>query len=104
MNNITSSATSEGIAKGLDNVVDEAQQLLKSAADSGDARFQVLRDKFVVQVRQMREHLEDLQDAAVEKAKEAARTTDDAVHEHPYGAMGIAAAAGLLIGFLIARR
>jgi ElaB/YqjD/DUF883 family membrane-anchored ribosome-binding protein len=36
--------------------------------------------------------------------KDAARTTDEYVHEHPWGAVGVAAAAGLLLGVLIARR
>ena len=38
------------------------------------------------------------------RQRDKARATDSAVHEHPYGAMGIAAAVGLLIGFLAARR
>lgn len=38
------------------------------------------------------------------KAREAATHTDEAVHQHPYRAMGIAAAAALLAGFLVARR
>jgi ElaB/YqjD/DUF883 family membrane-anchored ribosome-binding protein len=33
-----------------------------------------------------------------------ARQADETVQAHPYGAMGVAAAAGLLIGFLAARR
>lgn len=38
------------------------------------------------------------------KAREAATHTDEAVHQHPYRAMGIAAAAALLAGILAARR
>jgi ElaB/YqjD/DUF883 family membrane-anchored ribosome-binding protein len=42
--------------------------------------------------------------AVVGGAKDAARATDEYVHEHPWGAVGIAALAGLAIGVLIARR
>ena len=94
----------EGLAHGLRHMVDEADQFLKAAAQSGDAKFDVVRDKFVEQVRRMRVQLDELEDSAIHKARHAARTTDLAVHSHPYGAMGIAAAAGLLIGFLAARR
>jgi ElaB/YqjD/DUF883 family membrane-anchored ribosome-binding protein len=38
------------------------------------------------------------------KAREAARSADDAVHHHPYGAIGMAALAGLLLGLLATRR
>jgi len=52
----------------------------------------------------MRSQLDELEDSAIHKARHAARATDRTVHSHPYGAMGIAAAAGLLIGFLAATR
>jgi ElaB/YqjD/DUF883 family membrane-anchored ribosome-binding protein len=37
-------------------------------------------------------------------AEELLRATDDYVHEHPWGAVGIAAAMGLVLGMLISRR
>ena len=36
--------------------------------------------------------------------KEAAQTTDEFVHEHPWKAVGIAAGVGLIVGLLIGRR
>ena len=39
-----------------------------------------------------------------EKAVEGAKATDEAVHEHPYQAIGIALGVGALIGYLVARR
>jgi ElaB/YqjD/DUF883 family membrane-anchored ribosome-binding protein len=38
------------------------------------------------------------------KARQAARAADRTVHAHPYGAIGLAAAVGALVGFLAARR
>ena len=40
----------------------------------------------------------------MDKAKEAARATDDFVHEHPWKAVGIGAAVGVIVGMLISRR
>jgi ElaB/YqjD/DUF883 family membrane-anchored ribosome-binding protein len=94
----------EALAHSLRRMVDEADQFLKSAVQSGDAKFDAVRDKFVEQVRQMRVQLDELEDSAIHKARRAARKTDLAIQSHPYGAIGIAAAAGLLIGFLAARR
>ena len=39
-----------------------------------------------------------------EKAVEGVQATDEAVHEHPYRASGIAFGVGTLIGYLVARR
>jgi len=94
----------EGFAHSLRHMVDEADDFLKAAAQSGDEKFDAVRGQFVEQVRQMRAQLDELEDSAIQKARHAARTTNEAVHSHPYGAIGIAAAAGLLIGFLAARR
>lgn len=60
--------------------------------------------KFARTLQQLREQLDDLQGSTRERALAAARTTDGALHQHPYGAIGIAMAAGLVLGFLASRR
>lgn len=92
------------LAQGLHHIVDEAERMLGSAVDSGDERLDEARAKFAAQVRQMRAQLDDLQDSALTRARHAARRADLAAHDHPYAAMGIAAAAGLLLGSLLALR
>jgi ElaB/YqjD/DUF883 family membrane-anchored ribosome-binding protein len=39
-----------------------------------------------------------------EKAVECSQATDEAVHEHPYQAIGIALGLGAVIGYMLARR
>ncbi len=92
------------LAQGLRHVVDEAEQLLRHAADSGDQRLEAVRARFDTQVKRMRMQLDDLENTASHKARQAAHAADHAVHSHPYGAMGAAAAIALLIGVLVARR
>jgi ElaB/YqjD/DUF883 family membrane-anchored ribosome-binding protein len=101
---MTATEGSQGLANSLRHMIDETDQLLKSAAASGDQKFQGIRDKVLEQVRQMRVQLAELEEAGLQKAKDVAKATDDTVHAHPYGAMAVAAAAGVLIGFLAARR
>jgi ElaB/YqjD/DUF883 family membrane-anchored ribosome-binding protein len=62
--------------------VSEARRRLADALDSGKELYGRVRDKAV----------------------EGAKVADDAVHEHPYQAIGIALGVGALIGFLAARR
>lgn len=92
------------VSHNLRHMVDEIDIFLKSAADTGDQKFNAVRDRLVEQVREMREQLDELNQATVARVKRAARQADETVHAHPYSAMGVAAAAGLLIGFLAARR
>jgi ElaB/YqjD/DUF883 family membrane-anchored ribosome-binding protein len=94
----------ERLAASLKQMVDEADQLLKSAQGTGSDKFNAARDKFETQLRHARKELEQLQDDALHSARRAVRTADHAVHEHPYTAMGISAGVGLLLGMLIARR
>lgn len=95
---------SQAAGHNLRHMVDEIDTFLKSAADTGDQRFNAVRDKLTLQVQDMRAQLDELNRATLERVKRAARQADESVHAHPYGAMGMAAAAGLLIGYLAARR
>jgi ElaB/YqjD/DUF883 family membrane-anchored ribosome-binding protein len=63
-----------------------------------------LRSRLEEQVRHLRRQLDELQENTLHHARHAARTADRTVQEHPYSAIGVAAAAGLLLGFLLARR
>jgi ElaB/YqjD/DUF883 family membrane-anchored ribosome-binding protein len=48
--------------------------------------------------------LNQLQEALVSRTKQAAATTDELVHDNPWGAIGVGVALGLLIGFMLPRR
>lgn len=105
MNTSTSLAGGQDqLASRLRHITDEAEQLLSAVADSGDLGFEAAREELSKQVKHMRARLERLEGVATHKARDALKKTDRTVHDHPYTAMGLAAAAGLLIGFMAARR
>jgi len=101
---ITEGNTQDRLARNLRHIVEDADHLLKTAVKSGDAQFDALRERFEGQLRRMRLQLDELEDSAMHKARQAARATDEAAHSHPYAAIGLGAAAGLLIGWLLTRR
>jgi ElaB/YqjD/DUF883 family membrane-anchored ribosome-binding protein len=94
----------DGLAHNLRRLVEEIENFLQAAAQTGDEKFMTIRGQLAEQVRNMRWQLDELEDNAVHKARHAARVADQTIHGHPYGAIGVAAAVGLLVGFLAARR
>jgi ElaB/YqjD/DUF883 family membrane-anchored ribosome-binding protein len=92
------------LGQGLRDRVDQAERLLKSVARTGDKRVDALRDRLVGQARQIRSQLDELEDRAAFRARRAVHRADRAVTSHPYSAIGIAVAIGVLAGILAARR
>lgn len=85
-------------------VLNDAEDLLKAAASSSGERAIELREKAMDSLRRAKDAVSDAQMAVVDKTKAAARATDDYVHDHPWKAVGIAAAVGFVLGLIINRR
>lgn len=94
----------ERVSLRVQSLVDEAAELLKNAQRAGQSQLASTRDKLASQLRAARAELAQLEEDALVQARRVARATDEAVHEHPYVAIGFAAGAGLLIGLLLGRR
>jgi ElaB/YqjD/DUF883 family membrane-anchored ribosome-binding protein len=97
-------SSSSKIGESLGQTAGDAESLLRNAGETASAAYDSVLKRAAQQLRRAQAEFLRLEEAAVDHAKDAARATDHAVHEHPYAAMGAAAALGLLIGALIARR
>jgi ElaB/YqjD/DUF883 family membrane-anchored ribosome-binding protein len=64
----------------------------------------IARERIQESLRVAKDKVAQVEEAVIDKTKAAARATDDYVHDHPWGAVGIAGAVGLVIGMLISRR
>jgi ElaB/YqjD/DUF883 family membrane-anchored ribosome-binding protein len=82
----------------------ETAELIEAAANAHGDEAKVLYAKIADNLRNAKHKLVELEGNAVEKAKIAAKQTDEYVHSHPWQAVGVGAAIGLLVGFLVARR
>jgi len=100
----TSTASREKLAADLRAVIADAEELLHLTSSQTGDKVTELRARMVENLRTARHKLEDAEAAVRERAREAARVTDDYVHDNPWKAIGIAAGAGLLVGMLIGRR
>jgi len=94
----------EKLASDLKVVVADAEELLRATAGQMGEKAVVARERIEESLRVAKDKLARVEEAVVDKTKAAARATDDYVHDHPWGAVGIAAAVGLVIGMLISRR
>lgn len=84
--------------------LDDAEKLLREAADASGDKAIELREKAMSSLTRTREGLSEAQDAMLERGRQAARATDDYVHDRPWQAMAAAGLAGLVVGMLMSRR
>jgi len=89
---------------GIKESLDDAEKLLREAADTTGDKANELREKAMESLRRTRIALYDAQDAVVASGRQAARVTDDYVHDKPWQSVGIAGLTGLLVGLLLTRR
>ena len=85
-------------------VLAAVESILEEAAGATGERAQALRARASEALGRARQRLSDAQTAVARNTKAAARATDDWVHENPWGAIGIAAGVGFLVGLLASRR
>lgn len=100
----TTEVTTEKLAADLRVVVADAEELLKATASQAGDKVAQARVKIQESLDQAKVKLGRLGEAGVDKAKAAARVTDDFVHDSPWTAVGIGAGVGLVLGLLIGRR
>ena len=98
------SRASTRMAGDIRTVIADGEELLKAAADVSGEGFAAARRKFEEKFANARAKLADTSRAALEKTRGTAAATDAYVHRSPWTAIGVAAAAGMLIGILAARR
>lgn len=100
----STTSPSNPVARDIQNVVTDAQDLLKTVQDQGSDKIGEMRAKVQTQIDAARQTLTELQATVQDGAKLAMNTTDEYVRSNPWRAVGISAAVGALVGFLIARR
>jgi len=88
----------------LEKFFDDVEELLRRGSSLGDEEISRLRNRVESSIGKLRSTATDGMDTAMRGARVAAESTDDYVRGNPWAAIGIAAAAGLLIGSLLTRK
>ncbi len=103
MNEMTQ-VSKEKLVADFKVVIADAEELLRATAGQAGDKIGDLRAKAQDHLASAKIKLADAEAAVVDKAKQAGRVADDYVHDNPWGAVGVAAGIGFLIGLLIGRR
>ena len=90
----------ETTGNDMGTLAEDARALMAATADVAGEKVSEARKRLAAAL----ERGKVIYGRVKEKAVEGAKATDQAVHEHPYQAIGIALAAGAVIGYLVARR
>jgi ElaB/YqjD/DUF883 family membrane-anchored ribosome-binding protein len=98
------SEVSSGVAKEFHSFVADIEDLIKSTANLTGDELNRAKAKLNHRIEAAKTTAEDMSKTIVDRARKTAETTNTYVHEQPWNAIGAGAAAGLLVGYLLARR
>jgi ElaB/YqjD/DUF883 family membrane-anchored ribosome-binding protein len=96
--------TKEQLIRDFKVVVADAEALIKATAGQGGDAVAAMRAKAEESLAVAKEKMNEAQAELVVRTKAAARATDEYVHVHPWQAIGVGTAVGMVIGLLIGRR
>lgn len=97
----STSRKAEALIDQLEDMVEEAGHLIKETTeDTVKKQLNAFKDKMQDMSDKLRGYYDEVEDAVVTGAK----TTDKAIRNHPYEALAISLAIGVLIGALIRSR
>lgn len=93
------SKQTQAVSDAMGTLAEDARALMTATANVAGEEVSDARQHLADAVKRGKE----IYGRVKEKAVEGAKATDQAVHEHPYQAAGIAFGAGALLGYLVAR-
>ncbi len=85
-------------------MITDSEDLLKAAAAVSGEGFAAARTKFEEKLKSAKASLAQASQPALDRTRESAAVADEYVRGNPWTAIGVAIAAGTLIGLLAAKR
>ena len=95
-------SAAEELRENLRTIARDAEALWNATADIAEDSVQDARQRAEVTLRQARDLLSNRK--LRKQARQWARTTGEYVREHPWGVIGAAAGAAIIVGLLANRR
>ena len=97
-------SNNEKLVQDIKSVVADAEALLSATSGQAGKGVAELRAAMTARLADAKDRLMAMEQALVDKAKQAAKDTDEYVHENPWQSVIIAGGVGFLIGYLVSSR
>jgi ElaB/YqjD/DUF883 family membrane-anchored ribosome-binding protein len=99
-----SESSVDRLVDDLRRVMHDVDALIGATANAASDTISTARARAEQTLLRARDHLKTVEGTVGEQAEEVVEEADRYVHKNPWAAVGIAAAAGLVIGILVGRR
>jgi ElaB/YqjD/DUF883 family membrane-anchored ribosome-binding protein len=94
----------EALMTDLQDVLADTEAMLKDVTAEGGEMATALRERITANLKSVKAKLIETEQLVSDKAKVAAKATDEYVHDNPWQSIGVAGAVGFLVGLLVSRR
>jgi ElaB/YqjD/DUF883 family membrane-anchored ribosome-binding protein len=94
----------ENLVQDIKSVVADAEAILRTTANQTGEGVSEIQATMLARLADAKDRLINVEEAMLKKAKQAAKVTDEYVHENPWQTAIIAGGVGFLIGYLISSR
>lgn len=101
---VANNVSREKLVADLKVLIADSEELLRASAGQAGEKIAAARERVQASLATAKVKMADAERAVVEQTRKAAKVTDEFVHDNPWKAVGIAAAAGVVLGLLINRR
>ncbi|HEX4389127.1 MAG TPA: DUF883 family protein [Steroidobacteraceae bacterium] len=88
----------------VQNLISDVEDLIDRVGEAADPEVRRLRSKVAAAVETTKQSISDSADQIQRQAREAFSAGDRYVRNQPWEAIGIAALAGIAVGYLVSRR
>ncbi len=96
--------TREQLKADLKRLADTLEELVQHSGTASKAELDSLKARAEASISDARNRLESSGEQMLNKTKDAAQCCDKLVRDNPWAGIGIGAAAGVVLGILLARR
>lgn len=96
--------STDKLMEDLRLVVTDAEELLRATAGQAGEKVAEARARAAESIDAAKTRIAQAGYAAAAQTREAAKVADDYVHDNPWAAVGVAAAVGVVVGILIAKK
>jgi len=100
----TAAGSSSGVSREFHSFLADVEDLVKATTSLTGEDLAAAKAKLSERIAAARDSVAEISDTITQRVRKSATVTNNFVHDSPWQAIGIGAAVGMLLGFVIGRR